>query len=86
MKHILRVVMKLFQTQEKFHFRLCFGVSRSQPDFLQLSQQIYVYFLTVRFSAKMAHWPPRSALGNSNKIRLWQLLGRDGPLLSVPPS
>lgn len=82
MKYILRMVMKLFQTREKFHFSLYFGLGGNLHDFLHLSQQIHVCFLTVPFLARMAYWPSWDRLG-PNKVRQWKLPGRDRPLLST---
>lgn len=56
--------MKLFQTQEKFHFSLHFGLGGNLHDSLHLRQQIHVYFLIINFLATMACWPPQGRLGH----------------------
>lgn len=77
--------MKLFQTQEKFHFRPYVGLGGSRHDSLHISQEIHRYFWPFTSWLK---WPTGllgADVGNSNKVRQWKLPGRDGPLLSIAP-
>lgn len=65
-KYILRKVMKLFQTQEKFHFSLYFGLGGNLHNFLHLSPQIFGYVLTKLFLVRMSYRPSWEGLGPNN--------------------